>query len=119
MKGEDLLVLDLWLLEVDVVALWMGGVKDHFPRDQPAYVSAHCSFVGSDPRLNEEFEVAGFDHAVWTEFYQLSVQVEASAEHHAFAHFQGHVTETALRGFFRGGSLFRGTVCNLAGVCSL
>ncbi len=101
MKGQDLLVLDLWPLEVDVVALWMGGVKDHFPRDQPAHVRAHCSFVGSDPRLNEEFEVAGFDHAIGAQFYQLRVEALAAAEHDALAHFQGHVTETVLPGFFQ------------------
>jgi hypothetical protein len=55
MKWENLLVPKLWLLEVDVVALWMRGLKYHFPRDQPAYVGSHCSFVGSYPRLNQEF----------------------------------------------------------------
>lgn len=73
MKGEDLLVPTPGLLEVDVVALWMGGVKYHFPRDQPAHVGSHCSFVGSYPRLNQEFKVADADYSVWTQLHQFSV----------------------------------------------
>ena len=75
MNWEDLLVLKLGLLEIDVVALRMGGLKYHFPRDQPLHVCPHCSFVGSYPRLNQESEVAGVDHTVWAEPHQLSVEV--------------------------------------------
>jgi len=86
MNIEDLLVLKLGLPEVYVVALRMGGLKYHLPRDQPSHVGSDCSFVGSYPRLNQESEVAGSDHTVWAKPHQLSVEGEAAAEHHALPH---------------------------------
>jgi len=75
MNWDDLLVLKLGLLEVYVVALRMGGLKYHLPRDQPTHICPHCSFVGSYPRLNQESEVAGSDHTVWAKLHQLSIEV--------------------------------------------
>jgi len=75
MNRESHLALSPWLLEINVEALWMGGLKDHFPRDQPAHVGSHGSFVGSYPRLNQEFQVAGADDTVWTQPHQLTVEV--------------------------------------------
>ncbi len=96
MNMEDLLVPKLGLLEVYVVAAGMGGLKDHFPRDQPAHVCPHCSFVGSYPRLNQESEVAGVDHTVRAKPHQLSVEVQASAENHALPHLQRHFNAAFL-----------------------
>jgi len=75
MNIEDLLVLKLGLHEIDVVALGMGGLKYHFPRDQPSHVGSDCSFVGSYPRLNQESEVAGVDHTVRAKPHQLCMEV--------------------------------------------
>ncbi len=98
---KDSLVLQPGLLAVEVVAVGMGGSNEQFPRDQPVHVGADGAGVSTNPGLDQEFQVAGTDHAIWTQLHQLAVEVQAATEDYALPHLQGHLREIVLGAVYR------------------